>query len=172
MFGPCRRMSVCLCVHIFVCLHSPSKSIWKKAFPESHLGKLVGQFFIYTGQPHPPHSGQRDLPSAPPAGKSSFSDPNGPDPFLSPWPSSTSRSLVDGSLLMPANPAGQLMCRVTMDTVIKVSESYFQGLQNERKWFLPCRTVKLREAVCVLFNAVGVWSPYLLLGETVSEVLT
>ena len=142
---------LCVCVSIYLCvfilpLRASERKLFQKATSESSWDS-----FSYTqGNLIHPTQGreifpvQRDLPSAPPAGKSSFSDPNGPDPFLSPWPSSTSRSLVDGSLLIPANPAGQLMCRVTMDTVTKVSESYFQGLQNERKWFLPCRTVKLR----------------------------
>ena len=54
-----------------------------------------------------------------------------------------------------------LMGGVTMDTVIKLSESYFQCLYKERKWFLPCGSMKRSETVCALLDADGM-----------SEVLT
>lgn len=142
MFGPCRWMSVCLCVHMFVCLHSPSESIWKKAFPESHLRKLMGQFFIYTGQPHPPHSGHRESFPVhhPQGGLASLI-------VMALIPSSLLLLFLDLLLLLGAwymalyshlpTQLGQLMGRVTMDTVIKVSESYFLGLQmRENVFFL------------------------------------
>ena len=54
-----------------------------------------------------------------------------------------------------------LMGGVTMATVIKLSESYFQCLYKERKWFLPCGSMKRSETVCALLDADGM-----------SEVLT
>lgn len=118
MFGPCRRMSLCLyvCVFVFSLWEHLKASFFRKP-PQKARGTV---FHIHRATSPTPLRAQGELPSALPTGKSNFSDPNGPDPFLSPWPSSPPRSLVDGSLLTPANPAGQLMGRVAMDTVIKV----------------------------------------------------